>query len=79
MLSNSHHHIIPSTATERIYLESLIREAFERAHPGETFDDVTRRASSSKEDRGLLRDWLAVAHAEAASRERAATFRIAAE
>lgn len=79
MLSNSHHHILPSTEAERAYLETLIREAFERAHPGETFDDVRRRASFSKEDKGLLRDWLAVARAEAVSRERDEAFLIAAE
>jgi hypothetical protein len=50
------------------YLESLVREDFERCHPGETLEDLKRRASFSKEDRGLLRDWMAVvaARAEAA-------------
>ncbi|MDA9467077.1 hypothetical protein [Bradyrhizobium sp. CCBAU 53415] len=46
---------------ERAYLESLIQEDFERCHPGETLEDLKRRASFSKEDRGLLRDWMAVA------------------
>ncbi|WGR70275.1 MULTISPECIES: hypothetical protein [unclassified Bradyrhizobium] len=52
---------------ERAYLESLIREDFERCHPGETLEDLNRRASFSKEDRGLLRDWMAVAATRAAA------------
>ncbi|WP_454621104.1 hypothetical protein [Bradyrhizobium cenepequi] len=67
MLSNSHHHVNPSNEAERTYLESLIREDFERCHPGETLDDVKRRASFSKEDKGLLRDWMAVAATRAAA------------
>ncbi|MDA9534817.1 hypothetical protein ACM41_00545 [Bradyrhizobium sp. CCBAU 21362] len=45
----------------------LIREDFERCHPGETLDDLKRRASFSKEDKGLLRDWTAVAEVRAAA------------
>ncbi|MDE2377924.1 MAG: hypothetical protein KGM94_11670 [Bradyrhizobium sp.] len=67
MLSNSHHHVDPADDAERAYLESLIREWFERCHPGETLDDLKRRASFSKEDRGLLRDWMAVAAARSAA------------
>jgi hypothetical protein len=67
MLSNAHHHVNPSNEAERIHLESLIREDFERCHPGETLDDVKRRASFSKEDKGLLRDWMAVAATRAAA------------
>jgi hypothetical protein len=55
------------TCQETTYLESLIREDFERCHPGETLEDLKRRASFSKEDRGLLRDWMAVAAARAAA------------
>jgi hypothetical protein len=55
------------TCQEMTYLESLIREDFERCHPGETLADLKRRASFSKEDRGLLRDWMAVAAARAAA------------
>ena len=29
-------------------------------HPGDTFSDLVRRSSFSKEDRRLLEDWLAV-------------------
>ena len=61
MLSNSHHYVRPANETERAYLESLIREDIERCHPGETLEDIKRRASFSKEDKGLLRDWMAVA------------------
>lgn len=46
---------------DRAFLEWLIREDYARAHPGETLDDVKRRASFSKEDKGLLRQWMAVA------------------
>jgi hypothetical protein len=49
------------------YLGSLVREDFERCHPGETLEDLKRRASFSKEDRGLLRDWMAVAAARVAA------------
>ena len=52
MLSNSHHHVRPTNEAERAYLESLIREDFERCHPGETLDDVKRRASFSKRRHG---------------------------
>ena len=67
MLSNSHHHVRPANEAERDYLESLIRDDFERCHPGETLDDIKRRASFSREDKGLLRDWMAVAAIRAAA------------
>lgn len=60
-----------SGTEDRTYLESLIRDDFERCHPGETLEDLKRRASFSKEDRGLLRDWMAVAAARAAAASRA--------
>jgi hypothetical protein len=44
-------------------LESLIRRDYERCHPGDTLDDLKRRAAFSKEDKGLLRDWMAIAAA----------------
>ncbi len=65
MLSNSFRYVQPANETERTYLESLIREDFARCHPGETLDDVKRRAAFSREDKGLLRDWMAVAAARA--------------
>ena len=61
MLSNSYHFVRPANDAERACLESLIREDFERCHPGETLEDIKYRASFSKEDEGLLRDWMAVA------------------
>lgn len=50
-------------------LEALIRADYERCHPEDTFDDLKRRARFSKEDKGLLRDWMGVA----AQREREQT------
>jgi hypothetical protein len=67
MLSDYHHYVRPANEAERAWLESLIREDFERCHPGETLDDVKRRASFTKEDKGLLRDWMAVAAERAAA------------
>ncbi|MGY4622423.1 hypothetical protein [Bradyrhizobium sp. USDA 4486] len=52
---------------ETAYLESLIRQDFERCHPGETLEDLKQRASFSREDRGLLRDWMAIAVRRAAA------------
>ena len=54
-------HDLQSSSDEE--LESLIRQDYERCHPGDTLDDLKRRAAFSKEDRGLLRDWMAVAAA----------------
>ena len=67
MLSNSHNSVRPASEPERAYLESLIRADYEHCHPGETFEDMKRRASFSKEDKGLLRDWMAVAAVRAAA------------
>ncbi len=67
MLSSSYHHVTPASAVERAYLESLVREDFGQCHPGEMLEDVKRRASFSKEDKGLLRDWMAVAAMRAAA------------
>ncbi|MBN9007537.1 MAG: hypothetical protein J0H40_19240 [Rhizobiales bacterium] len=61
MLSNSHDFVRPKDDAERVYLESLVREDYDQCHLGETFDDMKRRIPFSKEDRGLYRDWLAVA------------------
>ena len=67
MPTDYRHHVDVASEEERSYLESLIREDYERCHPGETLEDLKRRASFSKEDRGLLRDWMAVAAARAAT------------
>jgi hypothetical protein len=65
MLSNSHDFIRPANASDRAYLESLVRAEYDRTHPGETFDDMKRRMSFSREDQGLYRDWMALAAARA--------------
>jgi hypothetical protein len=67
MRTYSRQHLDPGSAGDQSCLESLIREDYARCHPGETLDDLKRRASFSKEDRGLLRDWMAVAAARAAA------------
>jgi 5'-deoxynucleotidase YfbR-like HD superfamily hydrolase len=67
MPTNSNYDLRPASEEERAYLESLIREDFERCHPGETLEDFKRRASFSKEDKGLLRDWMAIAASRAAA------------
>lgn len=74
MLSNSHEYIRPASVTERVYLESLIREDYERCHPGETFEDLRRRSAFSKEDKGLLRDWMAIAAIRAAAADNLTRF-----
>jgi len=66
MRTDSRQHLDSGGAWDRTYLESLIRADFERCRPGETLEDLKRRASFSKEDKGLLRDWMAVARAAAA-------------
>jgi hypothetical protein len=63
MLSNSHRYVLPANEAEWSSLEALIGGDFARCHPGETLEDIRRRAAFSKEDRGLLRDWVAVAAA----------------
>ncbi|RUW74515.1 hypothetical protein [Mesorhizobium sp. M4B.F.Ca.ET.049.02.1.2] len=72
MPSNSHDFIQPADASERAYLESLVRAEYDRSHPGDTFDDMKRRMPFSGEDQGLYRDWiaLAAARADAASKAR---------
>lgn len=61
MLSNSHHYTNPTSEGERAYLESLIREDFDRSHPDDSFEEMKRRSAFSREDKGLLRDWMALA------------------
>lgn len=68
MLSNSREYIRLANEAERTYLELLIRGDYERCHPGETLEDMKRRSAFSKEDKGLLRDWMALAAMRAANR-----------
>jgi hypothetical protein len=65
MLSNSHDFVQPADTADRAYLESLVRADYDGSHPGETFDDMKRRISFSREDQGLYRDWIALAVARA--------------
>lgn len=67
MPSNSHKFVCPASESERAYLESLIRADYERCHPGEALEDMKLRSAFSKEDKGLLRDWMAVAAVRAAA------------
>lgn len=67
MLSNSRDYIRPASEAERSYLESFIRQDYERCHPEETLEDMKRRALFSKDDKGLLRDWMAIAARRAAA------------
>lgn len=67
MLSNSYYYVQPANEADATRLESLIRDDFARCHPGEVLEDVKRRAAFSKEDKGLLRDWMAIAAARTAA------------
>lgn len=51
-------------SSRQVQIETMATEAFDRCHPGDSFQDMKRRASFSKEDRYLLADWLAFAEAE---------------
>jgi hypothetical protein len=73
MLREPKKRVGPARGSERYYLESLIRADYERCHPGETLEDIKCRARFSKHDRGLLRDWMAVAATRAAAVNDAAT------
>jgi hypothetical protein len=42
-------------------IEEIARASYDACHPQDSFDDLKRRAAFSKEDRMLLRDWLAAA------------------
>ena len=54
-------HIGPETDVGWARFELLVRDDFEHMHCDDTFDDLKRRARFSKEDQGLLRDWMAIA------------------
>lgn len=73
MLPITSNHDLQSSSDEE--LESLIRQNYERCHPGDTLDDLKRRAAFSKEDRGLLRDWMAIAATYRKDQRFAAEFR----
>jgi hypothetical protein len=46
---------------QRGRLESLVRAEYERCHPEDSLEDLKHRARFSKEDKGLLREWLEAA------------------
>ena len=79
MLSNSHDYVHPASEAELAYLEQLICADFARCHPTETLEDIKRRASFSREDKGLLRDWMAIAAIRAAADRIETAFAVAAE
>lgn len=39
-------------------LVARVAERYARCHPGDSFGDLVRRSSFSKEDRRLMEDWL---------------------
>ncbi|WP_315925533.1 hypothetical protein [Mesorhizobium sp. SP-1A] len=46
-------------------VEAIARAAYDRCHPGDTFENLKRRSAFSREDLGLLDDWLAYARLQA--------------
>ncbi|RXG93250.1 hypothetical protein EAV90_26470 [Bradyrhizobium vignae] len=64
-MSTCLHYVDPADEAERDFLESLIREDFARCYPDDTIEDLRRRASHSRHDKGLLRDWMSLAAARA--------------
>lgn len=78
-MRNSQHFVDPVDDAERAYLESLIRDDFEQCHPGDSLDDIKRRSAFSREDGGLLRDWMAVAASRTAALQSDPRLSIAAE
>lgn len=65
----------PNDFDMRIDHESLVRADFDRCHPGDSFEDLKHRAQFSKEDQGLLRDWMTLAADRARERRNAAEHR----
>lgn len=63
MTTNSHVFIGPIDEAEREWLESSVRDEYARCNPGDSFAAMKSRAEFSREDRGLYRQWLAVAAA----------------
>lgn len=51
----------PETDKEWAIFESLVCDEYNRLHPDDSFEDLKRRARFSKEDQGLLRDWMSIA------------------
>lgn len=55
------HPIGGADARARAAQEAFVRAEYDRCHPDDSFDDLKRRARFSKEDQGLLSEWLALA------------------
>lgn len=51
----------PETNEAWTKLESLVRDEYDCLHTADSFEDLKLRARFSKEDQGLLRDWMAIA------------------
>lgn len=45
-------------------IERAICRDYERSYPGDTFENLKVRACFSKEDKGLLRDWMRIGAAK---------------
>lgn len=56
----------PGTDQEWAILEALVCDEYNRLHPDDSFEDLKQHARFSKEDQGLLRDWMAIADLRAA-------------
>ena len=65
--------ILPDDTHRRLSYESLIRADYERCRPDDSFEDLKHRARFSKEDQGLLRDWMAVAAERALQQQKDTT------
>lgn len=48
-----------ATAEHHAKIISHAMRKYEQCHPGDSFESLVERARFSKEDKGLLRDWLA--------------------
>ena len=61
MTGEGHDFVSTANLSEHSDLDELITRDYALTHPGETLDDLKRRAAFDPYDLGLYRDWLAVA------------------
>lgn len=59
----------PDDPETRARLEALVAADFARYHPNDSFEGLKQRARFTKEDQGLLQDWMRVAAARARAAE----------
>lgn len=59
-MSHENPSLSAGTTRERL-LERFVADSYDRCHPGDSFDDLRRRSSFSKEDRRLMEDWFEAA------------------